>query len=330
MRVAEKTRGLAFVLMCGAGLLMTTRMEVAAFLIPGDFDNDADVDGDDYDHFDMCVTGPSIPQNNPACMDALLDADADVDMDDYAFLQGQFSGPGIPADPNGPAVLSSSTVRWRLGSSSPLSPVQGQLRWRASVEVTGDNQGLALFNNVGLSLRNSQGQPVSLAGILSGAWSAYFRVAGTDPLAAPARVLDLPSAGGPGMSYTHGASGGAAFGGMWNPSDMRPGIGREEFKSLLLNDSDDDGDLGDEAYVIMEGVLDVSSLDPNEVYILALSGGTANVLLPQIDLTGNVGAYAAIAGVVEGDALVFTVPEPAALLFFVLAGLAAVRRRRVG
>lgn len=64
----------------------------------GDFDDDGDVDLDDFGHFQTCMTGTAVPQNEPDCLDARLDGDLDVDDDDLALLRGCFSGADIPAD----------------------------------------------------------------------------------------------------------------------------------------------------------------------------------------------------------------------------------------
>ncbi len=67
---------------------------------PGDFDGDLDVDQDDFGCFQACLTGPAVPQNDPACAKALLDdATGVADGDMILFLQCM-SGPGVPADPN--------------------------------------------------------------------------------------------------------------------------------------------------------------------------------------------------------------------------------------
>ncbi|UCD28775.1 MAG: hypothetical protein JSV03_17140, partial [Planctomycetota bacterium] len=65
-----------------------------------DFDNDGDVDQEDFGHFQKCMSGTGEPQNDPDCLDALLDDDDDVDLADFVIFQGCMSGPNIPADPN--------------------------------------------------------------------------------------------------------------------------------------------------------------------------------------------------------------------------------------
>jgi len=67
---------------------------------PGDFDLDSDVDQEDFGRFQACLTGPGIPQNDPACLDARLDADSDVDAADLTLFRQCVSGPGIPANSN--------------------------------------------------------------------------------------------------------------------------------------------------------------------------------------------------------------------------------------
>lgn len=65
-----------------------------------DFDQDGDVDITDFAHFQVCLSGASIPQNLPACADARLDADNDVDADDYAKFENCLTGSDIVADPD--------------------------------------------------------------------------------------------------------------------------------------------------------------------------------------------------------------------------------------
>jgi len=65
----------------------------------GDFDNDEDVDLDDFAAFVDCVAGPDVPPDpaSPECAQMCLDAfdnddDADVDLDDFAAFQAAFTG----------------------------------------------------------------------------------------------------------------------------------------------------------------------------------------------------------------------------------------------
>jgi len=66
----------------------------------GDFDVDNDVDQEDFGHLQQCLSGVGQPQNNPNCLDALLDDDDDVDTLDSAILQGCMTGPNHPPQPD--------------------------------------------------------------------------------------------------------------------------------------------------------------------------------------------------------------------------------------
>ncbi|MGQ9649966.1 MAG: SUMF1/EgtB/PvdO family nonheme iron enzyme [Phycisphaerae bacterium] len=68
--------------------------------LPGDLDNDCDVDQDDVATLLGCLTGNGIPQYNPACSDAKLDADLDVDQTDFGLLQRCLSGADKLPDPH--------------------------------------------------------------------------------------------------------------------------------------------------------------------------------------------------------------------------------------
>ncbi len=68
--------------------------------VPGDFNGDGDIDMTDFSHMQMCISGPNVPQTNPACQDALLDIDADVDTQDMNLLTRCISGAGVPVAPD--------------------------------------------------------------------------------------------------------------------------------------------------------------------------------------------------------------------------------------
>lgn len=69
------------------------------FIIPGDFDYDADVDPLDYDAFDRCGSGPAIPYAVD-CGLVDFDKDDDVDQADFGVFQRCISGENNPADPS--------------------------------------------------------------------------------------------------------------------------------------------------------------------------------------------------------------------------------------
>lgn len=64
---------------------------------PGDFDLDGDVDLEDFGHFQACLSGKYVPQDDPACQGARLDADNDVDQADLILFLRCMTAPGIPA-----------------------------------------------------------------------------------------------------------------------------------------------------------------------------------------------------------------------------------------
>ncbi|UCD30249.1 MAG: hypothetical protein JSV03_07210 [Planctomycetota bacterium] len=66
----------------------------------GDFDGDSDVDQEDFGHFQLCISGLGIIQDDPDCLDSLLDGDEDVDQADCSIFLGCMSRANVPADPN--------------------------------------------------------------------------------------------------------------------------------------------------------------------------------------------------------------------------------------
>ena len=67
--------------------------------IPGDFDQDGDVDADDFAVFKACWSGPDVTYAGD-CGRWDFDHDGDVDLEDFAVFQRCYSGRAKPADPN--------------------------------------------------------------------------------------------------------------------------------------------------------------------------------------------------------------------------------------
>ena len=76
------------------------KIDLVMRLAACDFDQDGDVDMEDFGRFQACLTGPYVPQNDPNCVNALLDADTDVDQADMTRFRKCLSGAGIPAAPS--------------------------------------------------------------------------------------------------------------------------------------------------------------------------------------------------------------------------------------
>ncbi len=61
-------------------------------IVPGDCDNDGDVDIQDFNENLACVTGPDMTSTNPDCTCVDLDDDGDIDFADFATFQRAFTG----------------------------------------------------------------------------------------------------------------------------------------------------------------------------------------------------------------------------------------------
>lgn len=62
----------------------------------GDFDDDGDVDQDDFGHLQACFSRMGYPQDDPSCADARLDGDFDVDQQDLAIFRQCMNGANTP------------------------------------------------------------------------------------------------------------------------------------------------------------------------------------------------------------------------------------------
>jgi uncharacterized lipoprotein YddW (UPF0748 family) len=79
---------------------VTVNLTVLPPPIPGDFDGDYDVDQNDMARMQVCLSGSTVPQDDPNCQDAKLDGDSDVDQDDMQRFIGCLSGPGVMGNSN--------------------------------------------------------------------------------------------------------------------------------------------------------------------------------------------------------------------------------------
>ena len=61
-------------------LVSSLTRPAAAVIVPGDFDNDCEVDSADFQHFRTCALGAAVARTNPLCTDTRVDVNADVDM----------------------------------------------------------------------------------------------------------------------------------------------------------------------------------------------------------------------------------------------------------
>lgn len=73
---------------------------LAPLYAPCDFDQDFDVDMDDFGRFQACISGPGINQTLSSCAGAKLDDDGDVDSADLDKFRQCLSGAGVPVDPD--------------------------------------------------------------------------------------------------------------------------------------------------------------------------------------------------------------------------------------
>lgn len=77
------------------GAVASRQITVAPPWTPGDHDHDGDVDQADFGHLQACMSGSSVPQDDPACDWAKLDGDSDVDQGDFMVFLGCMQGPDV-------------------------------------------------------------------------------------------------------------------------------------------------------------------------------------------------------------------------------------------
>ena len=83
---------------CGNGCQDATvnTLTIYQAAIPGDLDDDDDVDGDDFNAFENCFGGPGVPPADADCLVFDFDEDGDVDCDDWAAFQIAWTAPFPP------------------------------------------------------------------------------------------------------------------------------------------------------------------------------------------------------------------------------------------
>ncbi len=74
------------------------RVDIGPLNAPADYDNDGDVDMNDYAVIQKCFSGFGLPVASPDCDDAPLDGDPDVDIFDMNLMLNCLSGANVPAD----------------------------------------------------------------------------------------------------------------------------------------------------------------------------------------------------------------------------------------
>jgi parallel beta-helix repeat protein len=84
---------------CGTAPIIDMGAYEAPPSIPGDSDDDGDVDAADLTAFLACASGPAVPHVS-GCERQDFDRDTDVDLDDFAIVQRCLSGEDNPADPS--------------------------------------------------------------------------------------------------------------------------------------------------------------------------------------------------------------------------------------
>lgn len=76
----------------------TVAVTVVVRTVRPDYDQDGDVDQEDYGHAQACLSGEGTPTADPGCANADMDGDLDVDRFDLDSFAYCFGGPGVMAD----------------------------------------------------------------------------------------------------------------------------------------------------------------------------------------------------------------------------------------
>jgi hypothetical protein len=107
----------------------------AMLLVPGDFDDDRDVDLDDFAEFVDCFTGPDGGPVSPECTPADFDCDDDVDCTDWdQFAQAWTEPEDPPNPPQCPGAIPTVSA-WGLVFMTLLVVIAGTLVFRRRMWV---------------------------------------------------------------------------------------------------------------------------------------------------------------------------------------------------
>jgi hypothetical protein len=82
------------------GFTGTGTIQVRARAYPGDYNEDWDVDQEDFGHLQACLTSSGLPPSDPECRDADLNGDGPVDQRDVNIFRRCMTGATYRSDPN--------------------------------------------------------------------------------------------------------------------------------------------------------------------------------------------------------------------------------------
>jgi hypothetical protein len=171
--------------------------------LPGDFDQDGDVDGDDVAYMGRARTGPGIPMttSDPALRRADLDNDGDVDQDDFGILQVAYTGATAPRDGKVYYVALNGNDNWSglkqdpAGSDGPFRTIQKAARVAeagATIYIRGGIHDLA-GQIIAFTHSGEPGAPITLAGMPGE--QVEIRSSGSKPIFDFSTVYDNQTAG---------------------------------------------------------------------------------------------------------------------------------------